>query len=167
MSLRSSISQNILKEYFEYRDGHLWWIKHRNSTIVGRQFGCNKDGYRFGTFKYKTYKEHRLIWLYHYGEWPKDQLDHINGVRDDNRIENLREVNNQQNHLNLGSHTDAKSKYKGVHWFKRDNKWQSQIMYKGKRFHLGYFDTEIEAAIAYGKKAIELHGQYGRLNFEQ
>lgn len=165
MSLRNKITQEELKNHFEYRDGHLWWIKHRNSTMLGRQFGCYKDGYRFGTFKYNTYKEHRLIWLYHYGCWPKDQLDHINGVRDDNRVENLREVNNQKNHLNLGSHVDAKSKYKGVHWFKRDSKWQAQIMCKGKKFHLGYFDTEIEAAKAYDKKAKELHGEYGRLNF--
>lgn len=165
MSLRNSITQKELKDYFSYRDGHLWWIKHRNSTLIGRQFGCLKDGYRFGTFKYNNYKEHRLIWLYHYGVWPKDQIDHINGIRDDNRIENLREVDNQQNHLNLGSHLGSTSKYKGVHWFSRDSNWQAQIMNKGKRYHLGYFDTEIEAAKAYDTKAKELHGKFARLNF--
>ena len=93
------ISAKLVAEYLEYKDGHLWWIKRPpgpTKNIIGDRFGSvGKLGYISGQLLGKIYKEHRLIWLLNTGTWPEDQLDHINGVRDDNRIENLRECTNQ------------------------------------------------------------------------
>ena len=102
---KHEITQELLKEHFEYRDGHLWWVKPTSKRIkIRQQFGCcNNEGYIFGGLRGKYYYEHRLIWLYHYGEWPKECIDHINGIKDDNRIENLREATKQQNNFNRKS----------------------------------------------------------------
>ena len=164
----SKITREFLKEHFEYRDGHLWWVKPRNNRVkIGQQFGCHhKKGYRHGKLKGKTYKEHRLIWLYHYGTWPKDHLDHINGIRDDNRIENLRECSPLENTKNRPANKNSTSKYKGVSWRKSENRWIAHICSGGENLYLGLFANEIEAAKAYDKKAKEIHGKYGRLNFE-
>ena len=160
----NGITQDLLREHFEYRDGHLWWIKKSSpySNIkVGQQFGSyNSEGYRHGWFKGKMHKEHRLIWLYHKGEWPIGDLDHISGVRDDNRIENLREVTSQQNSFNKKSVKGSTSKYKGVCWGKQNKKWKASYRYNGKKYYLGYYTTELEVAIAYDKAVEHLHGEY-------
>lgn len=155
------ITQEFLKEHFEYRDWHLWWVKPTARNVkVGQQFGCyDKDGYRVGRLKGKGYFEHRLIWLYHYGTWPKDQIDHINGIKDDNRIENLRQVTNQQNSFNKKSFGKT-SKYKGVDWNKNSKKWRAQYGYKGKVYYLGSYETEEEAAEAYRRSTEHLHKEY-------
>lgn len=158
----SELSQELLKEHLEYRDGHLWWIKPTNRRIkIGQQFGTRHNlGYRVGKLKGKGYKEHRLIWLYHYGKWPKECIDHINGVRDDNRIENLREATNQQNQFNRKSEKDSSSQYKGVSWCKLSKKWRAYYQHKGKLYYLGLYETEIEAAEAYRKATEHLHKEY-------
>ena len=84
------ISAKLVAKYLEYRNGHLYWIKAKaKRTKVGDQFGClHHTGYRHGKFSGKLYREHRLIWLLLKGTFPDGDLDHINGIRDDNRIEN-------------------------------------------------------------------------------
>ena len=163
------ITQGLLKDYLEYRDGHLWWVRKSSkysNVRIGSSFGrLDAQGYRTGRVFNKEYKEHRLIWLYHYGEWPKDQLDHINGVRDDNKIENLRECSPLENSKNRLADKNSTSKYKGVSWRKSKNRWITYICSGGENIYLGSFANEIEAAKAYDKKAKELHGEYGRLNF--
>ena len=158
------ITQEFLKEHLEYHDGHLWWIKPRARSIkVGQQFGTNNtNGYRQGKLKSKGHKEHRLIWLYHYGEWPKEHIDHINGIRDDNRIENLRECTIQQNQFNKKSLVGSTSQYKGVSWHKGNKKGMAQYWYKSKRVYLGYYETEEEAAEAYRKATEHLHKEYAK-----
>ena len=161
----SELSQELLKEHFEYRDGHLWWVKPRTRSVkVGQQFGSyHPEGYRKGKLKGKFYREHRLVWLYHYGAWPKDQIDHINGVKDDNRIENLRECTHQQNQFNKKSWGKT-SPYKGVYWYKQRKKWRAQYKHKGKLYYLGLFETGEEAAEAYRKATEHLHKEYA--NYE-
>jgi len=85
---------------------------------------------------------HRLGWFLHYGTLPTNQLDHIDGNRTNNRIENLRNVNNQQNHFNM-------TKAKGYHWHKATNKFKAEIMKNGKNIFLGLFDDPLEARAAY------------------
>jgi len=90
---------------------------------------------------------HRLAWFLHYGELPSNQLDHIDGVRTNNKIENLRNVTSQQNNWN-------RVRARGCYWNKKRNKFQSLIRLNGKLIYLGYFTTELEARNAYleGKK---------------
>jgi hypothetical protein len=85
---------------------------------------------------------HHFAWYYTYGCMPDKYIDHINGVRDDNRISNLRDVSLQHNNWN-------QIKAKGYYWNKRNQKWQAQIRIDGKHIHLGLFDTEIEAHKSY------------------
>ena len=120
----------------------------------------DKDGYLCIKVSNKTYKAHRLAWYLHYGDWPKDQLDHINGIRNDNRIENLREVTSQQNNFNRVSNKKSTSSYKGVSWVKRDKRWVAQIQVDGKNIRLGSFKNEIDAALAYDRAAAAAHGDY-------
>jgi hypothetical protein len=90
-----------LQELLEYDrvTGKFKWIKARTGVTVGSEAGTvRKDGYRQITVNRVIYFAHRLAWLYTYGVWPKDQLDHINADRDDNRIENLQECTHKENH---------------------------------------------------------------------
>lgn len=161
------ITQELLKQHLEYRNGHLWWIKPTAWRVkIGQQFGtCQNSGYRAGMLKGKLHYEHRLIWLYIHGIWPKEHIDHINGIKDDNRIENLRECTVQQNQFNKKSKKDSSSKYKGVHWCKRDKRWVAQYRYKSKQYRVGYYECEVEAAEDYRKATEHLHRDYA--NYDQ
>lgn len=94
----------------------------------------------------------------------KTLVDHINGNRLDNRIENLRFANRSQNSMNRGKHKKFTSKFKGVSIAKREKKWRAGIMLNGEQIHLGFFLKEEDAAAAYNEASIKYHGEYGRLN---
>lgn len=105
----------------------------------------------------------RLAWALHNGAWPPDDMfvDHINGIKADNRIVNLRLATPTQNQYNKA----ATSFYpKGVTWRNRLQKpWQAKIRVNGTRYHLGSFETMEEAAEAYRKAALEHHGDFACL----
>ena len=109
--------------------------------------------------KTKILLAHRIIWFITNGEIP-ETIDHINGIKDDNRILNLRNCTQQQNRLNQGDYSSNTSGYKGVVWNKSRNKWQAQIRFKEEHFYLGQFDCPKEASEAYEAKAKELHGEF-------
>ena len=159
-----------LKELFEFKDNGLYWKKKphpkANMVKIGKKAGClRKNKYRQIRFDNKIYYEHRLIWLYYYGYLPK-QIDHINRNPSDNRIENLRECTQSQNCMNSRKKRKGfSSKYKGVCWYKPSKKWQAVIQLNKKQIYLGRFDTKIEAAKVYDEKAIELFGEFAKLNF--
>ena len=90
----------------------------------------------------------------------KNEVDHIDRNKSNNRVANLRYVSRSETMMNHGKHMNASSKYKGVSYFRRDRKWQSQIRIDGKTHHLGYFNLEAEAANAYNTKARELSEFY-------
>lgn len=113
--------------------------------------GGNLKGYRRVSLFSQRYLAHRLAWLYVYGKWPEQHIDHINGDRADNRIKNLREADDQ---LNIENQRRARadavtSKYLGVHFDRPTKKWRARIQHKGKSIHVGMFDCEHAAFAAY------------------
>lgn len=163
-----SISQKEIMEFLSYNpdNGLFTWIKSRKtSTKVGSIAGCNMpDGYIKIAFKRRNYMAHRLAWLYVHGFFPKDQLDHINGVRNDNRIVNLRECNVNENQRNRGKSPRNTSGYLGVSWSNRYNKWLVQVTFNGKCKHVGVYKNILDAAEAYKNFAKENYNGFYREN---
>jgi hypothetical protein len=121
------------------------------------------DGYIAININKKVYSAHRLAWLYVYGELPVKFIDHINMIRDDNRIDNLRQATNQQNKFNAGIRKDNKTGYKGVTFCKQNNKWKSESRLNGVIHYFGYFTTPELAHEAYKQFAIKHHGEFIRI----
>ncbi len=157
------ITQSELKELLDYDPEtgvFIWKKKVANRVKIGDIAGCLdiSTGYIVFMIKGKRYRAHRLAWFYIYGEWPKDQIDHINHVRDDNRIVNLREVTRQENLKNASLSKNNKSDVTGVHWYKANKEWRAQIMVNGKYIHLGYFNDKHDAAMT--RKEAEIKYEY-------
>ena len=132
-----------------------WKVRTFNQVKVGDATGCpDGTGYSKIRVQGRLYKAHRLAWLYMYSNWPKDQIDHINRDRADNRICNLRDVTSKQNGQNRKNNSNSTSGHPGVCWYKQTSKWVAKIKHNQKRIHLGYFDTLEEAVAA--RKAGEL-----------
>lgn len=160
-------TQAEVRELFDYRDGDLWWFKRPSNRVdVSKPAGCihKINGYRVIRIGGKLQFSHRLIWLYVHGEFPEDQIDHINGERSDNRIENLRAVTDRENSRNKSKYTNNTSGTTGVSWEKQEGKWHAIIRVDGRQKHLGFFD-DIDEAIA-ARKAAEVvwgfHENHGR-----
>ena len=109
---------------------------------------------------YVAYPSSRLVWTYLYGDPGPLMVDHINRLRDDDRIENLRLVTCNENRRYSKMYRTNTSGYKGVTLDKSVNRWKAYIYVNGKRRHLGLFATKDEAAEDYAKAASELHGIY-------
>ena len=140
-----------------------WKVKVRAQTVVGEEAGyLNNRGYRTIMIKGVQYLSHRLAWYYVYGVEPKEYLDHVNSVRYDNRIDNLREATNTENMRNQGKKPNNTSGFKGVHWNKGSQKFCARCWTGGKRHHLGYYDTSEEAHAAYVAFAKEHHGNFAK-----
>ncbi len=138
-----------------------------NSRYAGKEAltAVNTDGYRRGTIFGTRYYAHRIIWTIVHGEWPQDELDHINGNPSDNRLENLRVVTHQENGRNQKLYCSNTSGVVGVSWHKRDETWRAEIKVDGKKIHLGYFDSFDDAVAARAAAEIELgfHANHGRV----
>lgn len=135
-------------------------ILSRKST--GREVGWPHESnggksYRRTQFNNKFYYAHRLIYLYMTGDWPKDEIDHINGDGLDNRWCNLRPVRHLDNNRNSRRYSNNRSGVTGVGWYRRANKWRGRISIEGKQLLLGLFDTIEEAS--YARKQAEI--KYG------
>lgn len=164
------ITQDLLKEAFNYRDGELRRKVSPNRNIkIGDLAGhVRSDGYRAIMVHSELYLAHRLIFLYHHGYLP-EFLDHIDGNPLNNDISNLREVTLQENQMNRKKNKSmngkpTSSKFKGVSWDKLNKKWQAYIYIDGKQKNLGFFIFEIEAAITYNHAAIETFAEFARIN---
>ena len=157
------ISQSDLKDYLYYdpETGSFTWIKKTGlRPFVGRTAGTkNSKGYIVITLKRKLYKAHRLAFFYMTGSWPKDQVDHINHVRDDNRWLNLEEATNQSNQKNRSLDTRNKSGVTGVYWCKKDERWRAQMRVNKIPIYLGNFTDKFEAICA-RKSANNKHGYH-------
>jgi hypothetical protein len=108
------------------------------------------------------YPAHRLAWLYSYGVWPREEIDHINGEKSDNRLTNLRLATHSENRANAGPQKNNSSGYKGVGFNKKTGKWRATIRKDRRPISLGYFATAEEAHSAYKGAAVRLFGPYAR-----
>ena len=112
--------------------------------MIGKEAGyVQPDGYLGVRIGGKHYPIHKLIWLIETGSYPTKMIDHINGDKKDNRISNLREVDNRRNQQNQKRH--RLGHLVGATYIKRSGLWLAQIQHGGKHHFLGYFDTELEA----------------------
>ena len=160
------LTVDLLNHLFEYdkETGNLIWkIKpssRGHSVKAGDIAGTLKShGYLCVGINYNSYRAHRLIFLMHKGYLPKT-IDHINGDKLDNRIENLRAATVGQNQHNRKTNANNTSGYKGVSWNKALKKWTARITLERKIIHLGYFANVEEAAEVVRKAREELHGSF-------
>jgi hypothetical protein len=136
------------------------WNKRYAGTEALSNVGHH--GYPRGNIYNKPYRAHRVAWALHYGEWPCGEIDHINGIRHDNRICNLRIATGPENSRNLKRRSDNTSGYKGVSKVAATGKWRAYINLNGKQYSLGYYDTAEAAAAAYANAAPKFHGEFAR-----
>ena len=155
---------SILHEMFEYRDGALYWKRRKwADTKAGKRAGSiHPSGYRFVTVQnIGQCREHRVIFMMHHGYLPK-QIDHINGIRDDNRIENLRASDNFTNSQNAKRLCTNTSGVKGVCFDKAAGKWKARIYIGGKRKTIGYYDNIADAELEIRAVREQFHGEFAR-----
>ena len=155
------MTKDDLLRTFCYADGVLRWRadtapRSWRGDIAGN---LNNTGYVVVGTQGKKYLAHRLIFLMHHGYMP-DEVDHINGDRSDNRIENLRAVTRKQNQYNAGTRADNTSGVKGVFWYKQTQKWAAQCKFDGVLYPLGYFDKLSDAASAVRAFRQSNHGEF-------
>ena len=154
------LSTENVSEIFEYSDGNLFWRRSLTgkNRIAGNKAGYrNSDGYIMVEVAGKAVAAHRVVWLMHTGRWPTGEIDHINGVRDDNRIENLRDVTRQANTENR--RLPARSSETGALGvtLTKGGRYRARIRSKGRLLSLGVFGSAEEAHAAYVEAKRRLH----------
>ena len=143
---------------YEPETGVFRWVAHRCNLVEQQVAGhVTKYGYRLIGVDLKTNMAHRLAWLYVSGSWPDDEVDHINGDRDDNRIANLREASRSENQQNLARRANNTSGFPGVCWSNQASKWQAGIKVHGRLIGLGQFASAAAAGAAYLAAKARLH----------
>jgi hypothetical protein len=143
------LTQDRLKELLDYDSNTGIFTQKSSRDMIRSPGSINTDGYLLIRVDNHSYSAHRLAWLFMTGKFPDGALDHINGNRADNRIDNLREVTNRQNAQNRSCHREGH--LPGTTFIAKSQKWKSQIRINGKRKHLGYYDSQEEAHKVYLK----------------
>lgn len=138
----------------------LWKVALSRCIKVGAVAGARHvEGYLVIWVDGRSYKAHRLAWLYVHGEWPP-RLDHEDGVKNNNRLANLRVATYSQNSANTGRYRNNTSGFKGVHFL--EGKWAAQIRKEGKKHYLGRYETPQAAHDVYCKAAEAMFGTFAR-----
>lgn len=170
------------RSIFEYIDGVVYWkerplshfkrpkdYKTWATKCKGKPSGqTNENNYRFIKIfirgRYEIYREHWVVWAICNGEWPTEQIDHIDHNPANNKIENLRLADNQENRKNRGIQKNNKSGVNGVFWNKATNCWRASIQVGGKARHIGLFKDLEEAKKARSEKEREFgfHPNHGK-----
>lgn len=178
MDKESIITPEIVRQLLDYdpNTGHLTWrfrsrdknpetaphiLDMFNTSRAGKLAGSHcTQGYIQLRITYAgkgfVFKGHRVAWAWVHGQWPPDQIDHVNGKRDDNRISNLRNVTMLENNRNKGLHPRNKSGHWGVRWVK--GAWEAKFRTATENHYIGRFPTKEEAARAVRKRASEIGG---------
>jgi hypothetical protein len=180
MATRADITPELLRQLLSYepRTGKMFWLPRIKSCLITQKTAsafntrCAGNeafvhycaGYAYSSIlNIPSWRRSRVAWAIHYGEWPVGQIDHINGVRDDDRICNLRDVSHKQNGYNQGLKKNNRSGVTGVR--AKYGKWRAEIMVDGKSKYLGSF-KEIEGAIEARKNAeikYGFHPNHGKI----
>ena len=160
------LTQIKLKEILEYNPetGIFVFVCDFNKYSFGDVAGLSSHGYLRVSIKGLKYRLHRLAFLYMNGKIPNCDVDHINGLKHDNRWSNLRKCTKSQNSMNIKIRSDNKSGYKGVAWHTRAGKWVVTIAINKKNKHLGLFKCKHEAAKIYNDAAVRYFGEFAWLN---
>jgi len=140
---------------------NVWNARYAGAPALA---SLNNEGYHRGAIFDAMMRAHRVAWAIYYVEWPEHQIDHINGDRADNRIENLRTVTHAENGRNTKLNCRNKSGVSGVDWFPRTKRWRARIVFEQSEKHLGYFE-HFEDAVAARKaaeKELNFHPNHGR-----
>jgi hypothetical protein len=154
------ITQDRLKSLLTYDATTGYFTRIKTNTLTGR---TDKTGYVRVSIGDKLCLAHRLVWLYVYGEWPADCIDHINRVRCDNRLSNLRVVSRSENQHNRSVNRNNSSGQTGVCWFSPKQKWRAYIKIRGKAKHLGWFCNFSDAVVARTNAEKQYHS--GRISY--
>ena len=159
------ITQEDLKKilHYEPETGLFTWIAARasNKMKAGQVAGgISVQGYVRISIKAKRYLAHRLVWLYVHGHFPPDHTDHINGIKTDNRLCNLRAATHAQNLTNRGETRGRPPGAKGVYWDKRRKKWVVRCKANGNFLYFGSFNTIEAASAVYQEFAKKHHGEF-------
>lgn len=182
MAKKSLPSPELLRKLLRYEPdcGKLFWktrgfedetpdreIRRWNTCYAQKEAFkvTSRHGYKVGWVCGKNQKSHRVIWAIVYGEWPVGQIDHINGDRADNRLENLREVCKSLNMRNAAIPKNNKTGTIGVCFHEKSGKWYANIGKDGKSIYLGRFATKAEAVAARQGASIALgyHQNHGNV----
>lgn len=158
----SDLTAARLRELLSYdaETGEWTWRVARRRMLPGSPAGTVKaNGYLQISIDNRTYSAHRLAWLYVNGAWPSEQIDHINGIRQDNRFANLRDVRLAENIQNNFRARKGKTSCAllGVTKDKRTKKWKAAITANGVVFRLGQFETAEAGHAAYLEAKLALH----------
>lgn len=157
------LTQALLKELFDYDSKHGVFINKftRGPARKGKIAGCvgafGKADRRIIIINKTRIYASRLVWLYHKGYWPKHQIDHINGIATDDRIENLREATGSENNQNQHKHKDGRLPFIGVSYSDKRKQYRARITHHYIEYNLGNFNTPEEAYAAYCAAKRRLH----------
>lgn len=154
--------EEVPEELFRSRQAFRVWQSRcpgKEAFLAKHDFGY-LQGKIFGVLHFA----HSVAWAIHHGEAPPGLIDHANGNGADNRAKNLRDATPLQNLANTKLPRANTSGLKGVSWRASKGRWRATIREHGRHRHLGYFDDPLEAAAAYDRAALELHGEFARTN---
>ena len=184
--MQHPIPPEILREliHYEPETGKLFWLPRRpefvgagrnGSEIEAQRFNARyagsealnsptRNGYLAGAIFARSTFSHRAAWALHYGQWPAGMIDHINGVRTDNRIANLRVVGPSGNAKNAARRKDNPSGRTGVYWHDGRKKWVAIIRGAGRTKGLGNYKNFADASAARDRAEREygFHPNHGR-----
>ena len=163
-----TITKEEVRNLYKYdKDtGELTRLIATSNSVKASETIKGKDAYGYlqTRIRGRYYKVHRIIWLYVFGELPKEQIDHINHIRDDNRLCNLREVTHQENAKNVSMNNKNTSGVVGVRFNKGMNRWVSRIMVNQRSFWLGCYEDKEDAINARKEAEVKygFHKNHGK-----